>query len=129
MKRIDAIIKTLQLDDVAERLRLIGVTGMTVAAVSGMSSSTETDGVFRGQRYRTQSAPRYQLTIVVTDDVAANVVNAIARAGRTESRGDGIIMVSDLTDVVRIHTGEANVDTAAIAPPSPAAARTARPIS
>jgi nitrogen regulatory protein PII len=110
MKRVDAIVKPFRFEAVVNRLRLIGVTGMTVAEVHGMSRSTSMDGVFHGHRYRTPSAPRYQLTIVVRDDAVAHVVNAIVQAGRTEEAGDGIVTVGDIAHVVRIRTGESGPD-------------------
>jgi nitrogen regulatory protein PII len=110
MKKIDAIVRTHRIDYVVSRLRLVGVTGMTLAEVHGMSPSTAIEGVFHGHRYRIPSAPRYQLTIVVSDDFAAAVVSAIARAARTEEPGDGIIMIGDVVNAVRIRTGESGND-------------------
>lgn len=110
MKRVDAIVKPFRFEAIVNRLRLIGVTGMTVAEVHGMSRSTSMNGVFHGRRYQTPSAPRYQLTIVVRDDAVAPVVNAIVQAGRTEEAGDGIVAIGDVVDVVRIRTGESGPD-------------------
>jgi nitrogen regulatory protein PII len=106
MKKIDAIVKPFKFEDIVNRLRLIGVTGMTVAEVHGMSRSTAVESVFHGARYTTPSAPRYQLTIVIPDADAAAVVNAIVCAGATDSPGDGIVTVADVCDAVRIRTGE-----------------------
>jgi nitrogen regulatory protein P-II 1 len=110
MKRIDAIVRPFRLEEIVNRLRLIGVTGMTVAEVHGMSRSTSIEGVFHGQRYRTASAPRYHVTIVVRDDAAAHVMNAVIQAARTEEPGDGIVTVSDVFEAVRIRTGESGPD-------------------
>jgi nitrogen regulatory protein P-II 1 len=110
MKKIDAIIRTHRFEEVVKRLKLVGVTGMTVSEVHGMSPSTSIEGVFHGQRYRIPTAPRYQLTIVVSDDFAASVVNAIAHSARTEEPGDGIVTVGDVVDVIRIRTGESGSD-------------------
>jgi nitrogen regulatory protein PII len=110
MKRIDAIVRPHRLEDIVNRLRLIGVVGMTVTEVHGMSPSTSLEGVFHGQRYRTPSAPRYQLTIVVRDDLAASVVRAVVQTARTEESGDGIIVVGDVVDAIRIRTGESGND-------------------
>jgi len=106
MKRIDAVVKVFKLEEIVERLRHIGVVGLTVAEGHGMSPSTEVQSVFHGSRYTSSSSPRYQLTIVVVDDDAAPVANAIVRAGGSDSPGDGIIVVSDVVEVVRIRTGE-----------------------
>jgi nitrogen regulatory protein P-II 1 len=106
MRRIDAIIRPHRIEEVVNRLRLIGVTGMTLTEVHGISSSTATFGVFRGERYMMPSAPRYQLMIVVPDGLAEPVVAAVARAARTEEAGDGIVSVGEVLEVFRIRTGE-----------------------
>ena len=106
MKKIDAIVRPHRLGEVVNRLRLIGVQGMTVAEVHGVSRSTEVMGVFRGERYRMPSAPRLQVTIVARDDLAPSVVAGILQAARTDEAGDGIVSIGDVVDVIRIRTGE-----------------------
>ena len=106
MKKIEAIVRTFKLEDIVQRLRAVGVTGMTITDVQGLSPSTATPNVFRGSRYMTESAPRYQLMIVVLDEAVDAVVRAIRVAGTTESPGDGIVTVSDVAAVVRVRTGE-----------------------
>jgi nitrogen regulatory protein P-II 1 len=44
--------------------------------------------------------------MVVTDDQANAVVDAIVVAARTGRIGDGKIFVTDVADVIRIRTGE-----------------------
>jgi nitrogen regulatory protein P-II 1 len=109
MKRIDATVRTSRLEEIVNRLRLIGVTGMTLAEVYGFGLTTNVAGS-PGARVRSSTAPRYQLTIVVRDEDAAHIVNAITVAGRTESPGDGVVFVSDVVDVMRIRTGETGID-------------------
>jgi nitrogen regulatory protein P-II 1 len=106
MKKIDAVIKPHRLEEVVNRLRLVGVQGMTVADVHGVSHSTEVMAVFRGGQYRMPSAPRCQLTIVVREDLASSVVAAILHSARTEEAGDGIVSIGDVVDAIRIRTGE-----------------------
>jgi nitrogen regulatory protein P-II 1 len=110
MKKIDAIIRPHLLAEVVKRLRLIGVTGMTLSEVHGISPSTAVIGVFRGERYQVPSAPRYQLMVVVPDDFAPSVVAAIAHTARTEKPGDGIVSIGDVHDAIRIRTGESGPD-------------------
>jgi nitrogen regulatory protein P-II 1 len=110
MKKIDAVVKPFRIEEIVNRLKLVGVTGMTIAEVHGMSRSTAVDSVFLGQRYRTPSAPRFQVTIVVRDEAADHVVRAIVHSARTEEAGDGIITVSDVDDAIRIRTGESGPD-------------------
>ena len=110
MKKIEAIVKTSRFEEIVDRLRLIGVTGLTATEVQGISRSATTYGVFQGQRYVSASAPRYQITVVVEDGDVAAVVNAIRQRGRTDSPGDGIITVSDVLEAIRIRTGEMGAD-------------------
>lgn len=106
MKKIEAIVRTFKLEDIVQRLRAVGVTGMTVTDVLGLGPGAATQNVFRGHRYTTESAPRYHLMIVVHDDAVDGVIRAIRVAGTTESPGDGIITVADIDAVVRVRTGE-----------------------
>jgi len=110
MKKIDAIVRTSRFDDIVNRLRLIGVTGMTIGEVYGISAGTTGDRVSHGQRMQLRSAPRYQLMVVVRDEDAAQVVNAIVHSGRTDAPGDGLVTVGDVIGAMRIRTGETNVD-------------------
>jgi nitrogen regulatory protein PII len=109
MKRIDATVRTSRLEEIVNRLRLIGVTGMTLTEVYGFGLTTNVAGS-PGARVRSSTAPRYQLMVVVRDEDAAHIVNAIVVAGRTESPGDGVVFVSDIVDVLRIRTGETGTD-------------------
>ncbi|WP_313004988.1 P-II family nitrogen regulator, partial [Brevundimonas sp.] len=50
--------------------------------------------------------PKIKIEVVVADDLAPAVVDAIQTAARTGKIGDGKIFVSSLEDVIRIRTGE-----------------------
>jgi nitrogen regulatory protein PII len=110
MKKIDAIVRPHRLEEIVNRLRLVGVAGVTVTEVYGVSRSTAVESVFRGQRYRTPSAPRYEVMLVVPDALANAAVSAIAVAGRTDEPGDGLVAVSDVLAAYRIRTGESGPD-------------------
>jgi nitrogen regulatory protein P-II 1 len=110
MKKIEAIVRPHRLNEVVNRLHLIGVPGMTVGEVFGISAGSTVEGVHQGQRYRMDAAPRCMLMVVVPDDMVDAAARAILHSARTESRGDGIITVSDVLEAVRIRTGELGVD-------------------
>jgi nitrogen regulatory protein P-II 1 len=44
--------------------------------------------------------------VVISDDQLAQALEAIQAAARTGRIGDGKIFISEITDVVRIRTGE-----------------------
>ncbi len=46
------------------------------------------------------------LEVVCADDLAASIAETIRQAAHTGNKGDGIILVSELREVIRIRTGE-----------------------
>jgi nitrogen regulatory protein PII len=106
MKKIEAIIKPFKLDEVKEALTEIGVQGMTVTEVKGFGRQKGHKEVYRGAEYVVEFVPKVKVEIVVADALAQRAVEAIVRAAKTGSIGDGKIFVTSLTDAVRIRTGE-----------------------
>jgi nitrogen regulatory protein PII len=110
MRKIEAIIKPFKIDDVKEALQALGIQGMTATEVKGFGRQKGHTEVYRGAEYVVDFLPKVKLEIVVKDDVAESVVDAIAQAAGTGKIGDGKIFVSALEDVVRIRTGERGED-------------------
>ena len=106
MKMIEAVIKPFKLDEVKEALVEIGVQGMTVSEVKGFGRQKGTKEVYRGAEYTTDFVPKVKIELYVADNQVANVIETITRAAKTGSVGDGKIFVSDISNVVRIRTGE-----------------------
>lgn len=106
MKRIEAFIRPHKLEDVTERLRLIGVKGMTLDDVHGVGPARPAAEGLRNAPARVGLVPKVHLDLVVPDDLAEPVARAIYTAGRTGQEGDGKVIVSPVDDAVRIRTGE-----------------------
>jgi nitrogen regulatory protein P-II 1 len=106
MRRIQAVIRRFKLDDGKERLAAIGVPGMIVTEVVGLSKRGGTPHVFRGSAYVVDEQPLFALEIVANDADAPAIVRAIAQFARTGEPGDGIVYVTAVDDAVRIRTGE-----------------------
>ena len=106
MKKIEAVIKPFKLDEVKEALQEIGVQGMTVLEAKGYGRQKGHTELYRGAEYVVDFLPKMKLEVVVSDDEVERVVEALIAAARTGKIGDGKIFVSDLTEVVRIRTGE-----------------------
>ena len=106
MKKIEAIIKPFKLDEVKEALQELGVQGMTVQEVRGYGRQKGHTELYRGAEYVVDFLPKIKVEVVVSDDHLETAIEAITSAARTGRIGDGKIFVSDLTDVVRIRTGE-----------------------
>ena len=108
MKKIEAVIKPFKLDEVKEALQEIGVQGMTVIEAKGYGRQKGHSETYRGAEYVVDFLPKLKIEVVVPDDLAAQVVEAITNAARTGKIGDGKIFVNNVEQVVRIRTGETN---------------------
>ena len=106
MKMITAIIKPFKLDDVRDALAEVGVQGITVSEVKGFGRQKGHTELYRGAEYVVDFLPKMRLDIAVDDDRAEAVIEAIAAAARTGKIGDGKIFVTELSQAVRIRTGE-----------------------
>jgi nitrogen regulatory protein P-II 1 len=107
MKRVEVELSAHHLDDVKQRLRLIGIPGMTAQACSGLRTRNET---YRGAVMATALVERIRLDIVVTDDMVDNVVRAVLTVVRRDDGADGRISIAPIDEVFRISTGEAGAD-------------------
>ena len=110
MKKIEAIIKPFKLDDVKDRLREIGVQGMTVSDVKGFGRTGGKREIYRGSAYVVDFVPKISIQVVVKDDMAKQVVETLLSVARTGEIGDGKIFVSSVEDIIRIRTGEHGED-------------------
>jgi nitrogen regulatory protein P-II 1 len=102
MKKIEAIIKPHCLEEVKERLREVGVDGMTIFEVKGCGRTGGHREVFRGSAYVVDFVSKIRLEILVEDAMLRAVVAAIAEAARTGSIGDGKILVSTVDEEIPI---------------------------
>jgi len=110
MKLVTAIIKPFKLEDVRDALTAAGVAGLTVAEVKGFGRQKGHTEIYRGAEYTINFLPKIKIEVVVADENATKVVEAIAGAAKTGQIGDGKIFVTDVTHAVRIRTGETDSD-------------------
>ena len=110
MKKIEAIIKPFKLDDVKDALHEAGVSGLTVSEVKGFGRQKGHTELYRGAEYVVDFIPKVKIEVVVEDDQADRVVEAIEAAARTGRIGDGKIFVMAIEQAVRIRTGDRGDD-------------------
>lgn len=110
MKLIIAYIKPFKLEQVGEALKSVGVSGMSVADISGFGRQSGQKEVYRGAEYEVDFVPKVRLEVLVDDDLATVAVDAIEKAAHTGEIGDGKIFVLSVYDAVRIRTGERGAD-------------------
>jgi nitrogen regulatory protein P-II 1 len=106
VKKIEAIIRHFKLEDVKRALTEQGVAGMTLSEVRGFGRQKGHTEMYRGTEYEVDFVPKIKIEVVVADSKARTVLDTIVRAAQTGQVGDGKMFVTDLTEVVRIRTGE-----------------------
>ena len=106
MKKVEAVIRHYKLEDVKNALTAAGVQGMTVTEVRGFGRQRGHKEMYRGAEYTVDFLPKVKLELVVSDEIVRTAIDTIIRVARTGQIGDGKIFVTDLSEVIRIRTGE-----------------------
>jgi nitrogen regulatory protein PII len=110
MKLVEAIVKPFKLDEVKEALTKCGIHGMTVEEVKGFGRQKGHTELYRGAEYSVDFLPKVRIQILVDDEGAPKVVEAIGASAKTGKIGDGKIFVTSVEEVIRIRTGEKGAD-------------------
>ncbi len=110
MKRVEAIIRPFKLDEVKIALVNAGIVGMTVSEVRGFGRQKGQTERYRGSEYTVEFLQKLKLEIVVEDAQVQMVVDKIVESARTGEIGDGKIFISPVNEIVRIRTGEKNLE-------------------
>ena len=110
MKKVEAIIRPFKLDEVKIALVNAGVVGMTVSEVRGFGRQKGQTERYRGSEYTVEFLQKLKIEIVVEDDQVQMVVDKVIAAARTGEIGDGKIFVSPVERIIRIRTGEKDLE-------------------
>ena len=110
MKKVEAIIRPFKLDEVKIALVNAGIVGMTVSEVRGFGRQKGQTERYRGSEYTVEFLQKLKVEIVVEDNQVDMVVDKVIAAARTGEIGDGKIFISAIEQVVRIRTGEKNLE-------------------
>ena len=106
MKKIEAVIRHYKLEDVKNALTAKGIVGLTVSEVRGFGRQRGHKEQYRGAEYTVDFLPKVKIEVVVEDERAETVVGAIVKAANTGKIGDGKVFVSEVSEAIRIRTGE-----------------------
>jgi nitrogen regulatory protein P-II 2 len=110
MKLVVAIIKPFRLDAVREALTGLGIQGLTVSEVKGYGRQGGHTEIYRGAEYAVNFVPKVKIEVAIPADRTDQVVETISAAANTGQIGDGKIFVLDITQTIRIRTGERDAD-------------------
>ena len=110
MKKIEAIIKPFKLEDVKDALGEIGLSGLTVSEVKGFGRQKGHTELYRGAEYVVDFLPKVKIELVVDDKKYKEAIDVIIKQANTGKLGDGKIVVYEVTEAIRIRTGEKGKD-------------------
>jgi nitrogen regulatory protein P-II 1 len=106
MQKIEAIIQPSRLEAVKEALIEIGVEGITILEARGHGRQKGHTEFYRGREYTVDLLPKVKVELVVHDEAAEKVIQAILTTARTGHIGDGKIFVSRIDEAIRIRNDE-----------------------
>src|SRR5471032_2474920 len=110
MKMVMAIFKPFKLDEVRDALTGLGIQGLTVSEVKGFGRQKGHTEIYRGAEYAVSFLPKIKIEVVIADDLAERVIEAIHKVANTGQIGDGKIFVLEVVQAMRIRTGETDLD-------------------
>lgn len=106
MKEIKAYIRVRKAEEVIHALEDTGVPGFTAIEVKAIGAAVEPERAKYSVEYAERISPITKLEVICRDEDAQRLVDIIREKAYTGHKGDGIIFVSDVTDAVKIRTGE-----------------------
>jgi nitrogen regulatory protein P-II 1 len=106
MRLITAIIQPHKLGDVLRELDKEQIYLKTVSDVLGCGRQKGATQVYRGRKETGNLLRKVRLDIAVNEKFVEPTIAAITRGAKTGNIGDGKIFVLNLTECVRIRTGE-----------------------
>ena len=93
-----------------EALSAIGVQGITVTEVKGFGRQKGHTELYRGAEYVVDFLPKVKIEAAIKTEMLDQAIEAIEKSASTGKIGDGKIFVFELTQVIRIRTGETGAD-------------------
>ena len=106
MKKIEAVIREENFEDVKSALEEKSYFGMTVSEVIGRGRQKPIPVQRRVGEYWVDLMPKIKIELVVLDEDVTAAIDAITRKSRTGEVGDGKIFILPVEGVVRIRTGD-----------------------
>lgn len=108
MKKIEAIIRSSKFEQVKEALSEKDINFFTFFEVKGYGHQKGKSMAYRGAIYDQGYIGRVKLEIIVSEDFVEPALDAITNAAETGEKGDGLIYISDLHEIINIRTALKN---------------------
>ena len=104
------IAKLSKFDKLKKALNELGVTGMTVVQVMGCGVQKGAGEFYRGVEMDATLLPKIKIEVVVAKIPVEKVIETIKKTLYTGHIGDGKIFVYDVAKVVKVRTGEEDIE-------------------
>ena len=106
MKLITAIIKPDRVEALRKALNKINIHGLTLTEAKGYGRQSGHTEMYRGAEYEVHFLPKCRAEILVEKSNLEQAISTITEAVKSGKIGDGKIFITDVSDVIRIRTGE-----------------------
>jgi nitrogen regulatory protein PII len=108
--RIEVITNLSKFDDLKHALGKVGVSGMTVMQVLGCGVQKGTPEHAKEEYAEMELRPKQLITVFTSEDLVDKTVKAIMSELYTGHIGDGKIFISELSNAIRVRTGEEGIE-------------------
>lgn len=105
MKKVQAIIRASKFEQVKEALHQHGIDFFSFYEIKGCGHEKSGELSYRGAVYDVGFIARIKIELLVTDAFVESAIEAISTAAKTGEKGDGLIYVANLDEVINIRTG------------------------
>jgi Amt family ammonium transporter len=110
MSKVVIIAKLSRYDKLRKAMNELGVTGMTVTQVMGCGIQRGSGERYRGVEIDMTLLPKVKVEVVVSQIPVDEVIEAAKKALYTGHIGDGKIFVYPVSRVVKVRTGEEDLE-------------------
>ena len=110
MYKVSIICKPTRYENLKNSLNDIGITGMTVTQVMGCGIQKGAGERYRGAELDNNVLPKMKIEVIVGNIPVETVIETAKKALYSGHIGDGKIFVYDVQKVVKVRTGEEDLD-------------------
>ena len=106
MKLVTAIIKPDKVEALRQALTSVDIQGLTIVEAKGYGRQKGHTELYRGAEYEVHFLRKSRAEVLVDSAAVEKVITTISDAVKSGKIGDGKIFVTEVSEVVRIRTGE-----------------------
>lgn len=106
MKKVEAIIRPENLEQLKEALLKANIPGMTINQIYGCGNQYGYTEHVRANEIIVNTLPKVEVKLIIPDERLDEMIKLIISVTQSGEFGDGKIFVYDVVDCIRIRTAE-----------------------